>query len=346
MRLGLVLPNMTGAGIPETRSAIKDLAQLAEDAGFASVWTNDHLIIPRTFTSPYPYSTDGRFRYQSGQSFYDAVSVLTWVAGMTHRVRLGTATLIPALRHPVYTAKLLATLDALSDGRLTVGVGLGWLREEMRLLGAPADLHRGALTDESVAVYRELWTAGSASFRGRWYSFDDLEVLPKPLQRPHPPIWIGGNSAAALDRAARLGQGWHSQQTTPEEFERNARRLAELLAERGRAAAGFDYSCTCEIRIDDAAGAGPDAQVEYGPGRRLPQLRGRADQLAHTLRRFERAGATHISVRASFAGAAMENDLSGTVRAAQVVAERILPGFDHEIRPDPATPAVGGSAGR
>jgi probable F420-dependent oxidoreductase len=134
---------------------------------------------------------------------------MAFVAGVTSRLRIVSSVMIVPYRNPVVTAKMLATIDVLSRGRLTVGVGVGWLREEFEAVGAASFERRGAVTDEYVRIFKTLWTKSPASYAGEFYQFDSLRCLPQPLQKPHPPIWIGGHSAVALRRVARVGDGWH-----------------------------------------------------------------------------------------------------------------------------------------
>jgi probable F420-dependent oxidoreductase len=139
----------------------------------------------------------------------EQLSLMAFVAGKTRTLRLISSVMILPHRNPVVTAKMLATIDVLSGGRVTVGVGVGWLREEFQALGAPDFDRRGAVSDEYLRIFKTLWTEDPASFHGEFYHFDRIHCLPHPVQKPHPPIWIGGHSKLALRRVARLGDGWH-----------------------------------------------------------------------------------------------------------------------------------------
>jgi probable F420-dependent oxidoreductase len=134
---------------------------------------------------------------------------MAFVAGMSRTLRLISSVMILPYRNPVVTAKMLATIDVLSRGRVTVGVGVGWLREEFEALGAPDFDRRGGVSDEYLRIFKALWTQDPASYHGEFYRFDSVRCLPHPVQKPHPPIWVGGHSKAALRRVARLGDGWH-----------------------------------------------------------------------------------------------------------------------------------------
>jgi probable F420-dependent oxidoreductase len=205
LTVGCTLPTSGPAADP---LALADLAQAAEALGFDSVWVSDHVVIPARIDSPYPYSPDGAFRLGPRDPYLEPLTALTYLAGHTRRVRLGTHVLILPYRHPVVTAKMLASLDVLSGGRLDVGIGVGWMAEEFAALGAPPFARRGAVTDEQLRIFKALWTEEVPAFAGEFYEFAALGAYPQPVQRPHPPLWVGGHSRAAIRRAARLGDGW------------------------------------------------------------------------------------------------------------------------------------------
>src|SRR5499426_44448 len=204
MRYGFYLPTRGQTASPE---ALETLVQRGESLGFASVMIADHLVFPVTIKSRYPYTVSGDFPGQG--DVLDQLSLMAFVAAKTRRLRLVTSVMILPYRNPVLTAKALATIDVLSLGRLTVGVGVGWLREEFEALASPDFTRRGAVTDEYLAIYKALWTTSPVSFSGQFYRFAELRCEPLPVQKPHPPIWVGGHSPAAIRRAARLGDGWH-----------------------------------------------------------------------------------------------------------------------------------------
>ena len=202
---GCSLPSLGSMASPENLVA---LAHRAEDLAFSSVWVSDHIILPREVSSFYPYSSDGVATFTPDEPYYEPISTLNFLAGATSAVRLGTHVLIVPYRNPVLTAKMLSTLDVLSNGRLILGVGVGWMREEFEALGLDHFANRGAVTDEYLEIFEELWTNDSPKFNGQFFSIDGEGFLPKPTQKPRPPIWIGGHSQPALRRAARYGDGW------------------------------------------------------------------------------------------------------------------------------------------
>ena len=204
MRYGFYLPTRGHTATPE---ALETLVQRGESLGFSSVMIADHLVFPVSIKSRYPYTVSGDFPGKG--DVLDQLALMTFVAAKTTRLRLVTSVMIVPYRNPVLTAKALATIDVLSKGRVTLGVGVGWMREEFEALGAPDFDRRGAVTDEYIRIFKTLWTQSPASFKGEFYRFDALHARPQPVQKPHPPIWVGGHSKAALRRAARLGDGWH-----------------------------------------------------------------------------------------------------------------------------------------
>ena len=204
MRYAFYAPTRGRTAAPD---ALEALLARGEALGFSSVMIADHVVFPSRVTSKYPYTVTGAFPGQGDA--LEQLALAAFVAAKTTRLRLVTSVMILPYRNPVFTAKALATIDVLSSGRLTVGVGIGWLREEFEALGAPPFTERGAVSDEYLRIFKTLWTSTPASFGGRYYSFTDVQCLPAPAQRPHPPIWVGGHSAAALRRAARFGDGWH-----------------------------------------------------------------------------------------------------------------------------------------
>ncbi|MGH7385502.1 MAG: TIGR03619 family F420-dependent LLM class oxidoreductase [Candidatus Rokuibacteriota bacterium] len=228
MRFGFYLPTRGPTASPE---ALEALVTRGEALGFSSVVIADHIVFPVTITSKYPYTVSGAFPGQGDA--LEQLSLMAFVAGKSRTLRLISSVMILPHRNPVMTAKMLATIDVLSGGRVTVGVGVGWLREEFQALGAPDFDRRGAVSDEYLRIFKALWTEDPASYRGEFYRFESVRCLPHPVQKPHPPIWVGGHSRAALRRAARLGDGWHPVGANPAVPLRPAE-LRALLDELGR----------------------------------------------------------------------------------------------------------------
>jgi probable F420-dependent oxidoreductase len=206
MRFGVVLPSF---GAPargdDVAENVRGVAQAADRLGYDVVWTSEHLIFPREVKTPYPYG--GTFPYDVRDPILDVATTLAWVAAATTHVRLGSTVIVLPYHQPIPLAKALATVDVLSGGRLLVGVASGWLAEEFALLGVPF-AERGARFEESVTLLKKLWTDDLVTFHGRFFDVTDAAFFPKPVQRPHPPVWIGGASKVALERVGRLGDGW------------------------------------------------------------------------------------------------------------------------------------------
>ena len=225
MRYGFYLPTRGRSATPE---ALQQLVERAEVLGFHSVVIGDHVVFPTRIASRYPYTVSGIF--PGGGDALEQLTLAAFVAAHTTRLRLVTSVMILPHRPPVLAAKMLATIDVLSSGRLTVGVGVGWLREEFEALGAPAFERRGAASDEILTIFKMLWTGAPAAFSGEFFRFPEVRCLPTPIQKPHPPIWIGGHSEAALRRVARHGDGWHPVGANPASMLAPTE-LGELIAE-------------------------------------------------------------------------------------------------------------------
>lgn len=223
MKFGLRYCN-TGPYVDPERAV--ELAQAAEEAGFESMWTVEHTVVPAGYGSAYPYSPSGKMA--GGDDAIPLPDPLIWmayVAAATKRIKLGTAILILPQHNPVVVAKQVATLDHLSSGRTLLGIGAGWLKEEFEALGVPFET-RGRRTDEYIKVLRELWSAEKPTFQGEFVRFKDAYCRPQPVNK-HVPIIVGGHSEAAAKRAGRLGDGFFPARGAPVELFDLARRSAE-----------------------------------------------------------------------------------------------------------------------
>jgi probable F420-dependent oxidoreductase len=226
MKFGVWIPSVRR--LASTEVIRRSIVQ-AERLGYDSIWTIDHVIAPRNNAVQFGL-------------VYDPLVVLALAAGLTERVMLGVSVLVLPYRHGVLTAKMVASLDDLSAGRVILGVGSGWNAKESAILGLPFEL-RGAMTDEWLRVMLELWTNPNPSFEGTFTQFSDVDFRPGPVQQPYPPIWVGGHSPAALRRTAQFGDAWHPINRSPDELragwaaierrcERNGRERLPLLAPR------------------------------------------------------------------------------------------------------------------
>jgi len=241
MLIGTDIPTRGPWATPDVMARI---AKEAEALGFGYLTLSDHVLIPRDIQAPYPYSETGAFPLLQNNALQEQLTAVAWLAGQTSRIRFHTSVMVVPHRPAVLTAKILATIDVLSGGRLSVGCGAGWMREEFEALGAPPFAERGAVTDECLQAFRALWTQDNPRFDGKYIKFANITFDPKPVQKPHPPLWIGGESPPALRRAARLGDGWYPIPSNPtfplDSFPRYRAalsRLHQLAAEADRAPA-------------------------------------------------------------------------------------------------------------
>ena len=226
--------------------------------------------------------------FQRDNTYFEPLAALNFLAGCTTRVTLGTHVLILPYRNPVLTAKILATLDVLSGGRLILGAGVGWMEEEFQAMGLDTYAQRGEVTNEYIEIFKELWTSEQPEFHGKHYEISGVGFLPKPVQKPHPPIWIGGHTNAAIRRAATLGDGWMPiglrppAILEPEELSEKIARLRRISARAGRAEDAVDlvFSTDCIFRNDT------------GNDRRL--VSGRPEQIAADLRQYQDLSVQHF----------------------------------------------------
>jgi len=275
------MPSRGDMASPEN---LRTLAQRAESLGFDSVWVSDHIILPRKVDSFYPYAADGVATFRPDEDYYDPLATLNFLAGCTQKIRLGTHVLILPYRNPVLTAKMLSTLDVLSGGRVILGAGVGWMEEEFQALGLDTYAQRGAVTDEYIQLFKELWTKDNPEFHGEHYQLSESGFQPKPVQKPHPPIWIGGHTNPAIRRAAKYGDGWMPiglrppAILEPEELAEKIARLRRLTMEAGRPEDAVSLCFSTGVTFDDSPGA----------TRRM--MSGRAEQIAADLRQYQDLG--------------------------------------------------------
>jgi len=246
MEFGFNIPN---AGPLATPGAIRQIVERGEALGFTLIAIPDHIVIPRSFRPVYPYTPTGETDFFDGGEALEPLALMAAAAAMTSTARLLTSVLVLPYREPVLTAKILATIDIMSGGRVIVGCGAGWMEEEFKAVGAPPFAERGKVTDEYIAAFRAMWTNEEPSFAGDYTNFSDIYFRPPPVQKPHPPIWIGGDSMAALRRAARLGDGWYPIGISPKHplntLDRFAARVAtlrELTEQAGRDPAAVELA--------------------------------------------------------------------------------------------------------
>lgn len=231
MKIGIMPPFNGHLGTPPN---IITMAKACEEAGFHSLWVPEHVVLFDQYESKYPYSSDGRLGMRADGGVMDPFNVLSFVAAVTTRIRLGTGICLVPQRNPVYTAKAVATLDVLSGGRVDFGIGIGWLREEFEVLDVPWE-RRGARTLAYLEVMRRLWCDEESSYEGEFYRLQPTRQYPKPVQSPHPPVHVGGESDAALRRVAAAGQGWYGFDVAPGNAKGYIEKLTAMLEAKGRA---------------------------------------------------------------------------------------------------------------
>ena len=284
---GCTLPSRGSLASPEI---LMSLAQRAEDLSFDSIWVSDHVILPREVESFYPYAADGVPTFTPDQPYYDPIATLNFLAGCTENLRLGTHVLILPYRNPVVTAKMLATLDVLSGGRLTLGIGVGWMEEEFKALGLDNFEQRGEVSNEYLQLFKELWTKDQPEFKGKHYEISGSGFQPKPLQKPHPPIWVGGHTSPAIRRAAEFGDGWMPiglrppAILEPEELGDKITQLRDLTVKSGRPA---DAVALC---------FSTDVVFEENPPVNRRMMSGLPEQVAADLRQYQDLGVSNFII--------------------------------------------------
>ncbi len=288
MEYGFYLPNSGAGAEPD---ALADIAKQGDRLGFYCMVMPDHILQPNQVDSTYPYSLTGDILAagQSGDGEWpEQITTLAYLAGVTERIRLVTSVMIIPYRNPILTAKMLSTLDMLSKGRLILGAGVGWMEEEFELLDAPPFAERGAVTNEYLRAFIELWTKDNPKFEGKYVNFSDITFLPKPVQKPYPPIWIGGQSKPAIRRAAQIGDCWHpvgaipAAPLEPEELAENLVLLRDYAEKAGRDPSKIQVSVKAPLY---------DSGDSSGPRRRFT---GSADEVRQDVQTYSDVGVTHL----------------------------------------------------
>lgn len=293
------------------------IAQKVEALGFEHLGFSDHLVIADKVDTPYPYTKSRVWFAQDSGDCLDQLTTLAFVAAATTRLRLLTSVMVVPHRPPMLTAKMLATADILSKGRVTVGIGAGWMEEEMTLLAAPTFKRRGKLTDETLAAMKALWTETAPEFDGEFVSFADLRFEPKPTQKPHPPIWVGGETKPARRRAGQVGDGWYpvgnnptSRYDTVARFKRGLADVHEIAEAAGRDPASIDTAMNAIwYRLDEI--------MENDEGERMP-FTGSADAIIDDIGVYSAAGLNHLVINFE------SEDLQYSLDRLDAFAERIM----------------------
>ncbi len=245
MKFGIIFANVGPWGLPDNAIA---MAQAAEEFGIESLWTVEHVVVPKGYQSPYPYSPTGRMPGPEDSPIPDPLIWLSFLAAQTTTLNLATGVMILPQRNPLVLAKEVATLDQLSKGRVTLGVGVGWLAEEFAALGIPF-AERAARTDEAIEALRAAWTQNPATYEGEFYKFKDVHVLPQPVQEGGVPIVIGGHTAPAARRAGRLGDGFFPAQGGVDELPALLEVMKKAAADAGRDADKIEVTAGASFEI-------------------------------------------------------------------------------------------------
>lgn len=278
MKFGVHLPQL---GRSADRGNLIEWAEEADRLGMHSGWVSDHIAWPRDIESKYPYTADGSFPGGFDMPWLDPLGTLMFVAARTERLRLGTTVLILGYRPPVLTAKWMATLDVLSEGRTILGVGVGWMKEEFDVLGMPFD-HRGARADEQLAIFDALFSEGTPSFDGTYYDFPEIGFTPKPVQEKLP-IWVGGATTAAFRRTARYGDAFHAAfepiETVAAEWEAVGQECEKLGRDRG------------ELELSTRVYLDPESRMAAPVS-----LQGSTEQMIDSVSRWSEIGVGHLLV--------------------------------------------------
>jgi probable F420-dependent oxidoreductase len=236
MQFGFGAPVSGALARPESLARI---CAEGEAIGYDYCTISDHVVIPKDIEAKYPYSDTGEFPSRGRGDRHEQLAAVAFIAGKTERLRLVTSVTVVPHRPAVLLAKMLATIDVLSNGRLTWGIGAGWMKEEFQALGLPPFAERGAVTDEYILACKELWTKDNPRFDGGFVKFADILFDPKPVQKPHPPVWVGGESGPALRRTAKLGDGWYPIGTNPQHRLDSLKRLSTGVERLRGLARGF-----------------------------------------------------------------------------------------------------------
>ena len=256
MEIALSIPRLPDG------DGIRRFCQRAEELGFEAVLAGDHIVLPTEGTDQYPYTADGSFSRPSDEPFLETMTMLGYMAACTNTIKLGSTVIILPYRNPVVQAKMFASLDVLTNGRMICGVGVGWLEKEFDTLGVPY-AERGPMSDEFLQIFKTLWTEAEPHFHGRFYQIDGIQFYPKPVQQPHVPIWIGGHTRRALRRTAKFGDCWHTTRQTPDFVAENLPYLRQQIERAGRDPASISISLKRSLHFTDL-GESEGASVRTG----------------------------------------------------------------------------------
>ncbi len=288
MKIGIALPIF---GKYAGREEILDAALAAEALGYDSVWVSDHVVVPDSHNV-------------FGDVFFDPLISLAFIASATSRIELGTSVIVLPYRNPLVLAKSVSSLDALSGGRVVLGVGSGWLKGEFEALGVDY-ARRGRMTDEYIEIMKELWTSDSPSYEGEYFSFTGIRFEPKPVRKPHPPVWVGGESRRSIERAVTHGDGWHPVGLAPEELAAKAREVRSILPDEKRES--FVISLRRNVEINEGREFGPEETLRGTPGK-----------IREGIEAYREAGVDHLILYV------LSGEFEGVLGTMRVLREEVL----------------------
>lgn len=294
MKIGIAIPNF---GKFANRENIKEITLNAEELGFDSLWCSDHVIIPNSHKIGF------------GSNFYEPVTTLAYLASLTKRISLGTSVIVIPYRNPVVFAKLISTIDQISDGRVILGIGSGWLKEEFDALGIDFN-NKSDITEEYLEIIKELWYSDNPQYSGKYLSFSDIVFSPRPTNTHRIPIWMGGNYNSSIDRAIKLCTGWHAVGLTPYELQNKTDYIKNKLKTSEQKTENFIISIRSNLQITD--------------NRKLIEnnselLRGNKEKITDSLNGYKNSGADHMIIYI------LSSEVSGFLDHLQTLAEEIRP---------------------
>ncbi len=304
MKFGICLPIRLSL---EAKDNV-EIARTAENLGFDSIWVSDHVVMPKRHLGSF------------SEVFYDPFMLLSYIASETSTISLGTSVIILPYRNPVVVAKMIATLDMLSEGRVIFGVGPGWMKEEYEALSVPFD-KRGSRTNEYISAIKELWTSDDPKFEGEFCSFSNIQFYPKPYTKPHPPIFIAGSSDFAIKRAVEYGDGWQPTWVSPNDVKDGISKLEQFAYQKGKHLSNFTYSVRNRL---DIIGGDFNIDNESTDGDDPPYLlRGSVDEIISIIRLYDEIGVSHIVLDP------VSENLDGIFKTIEVVSKEIIPAINN-----------------
>ncbi|MGH7885484.1 MAG: LLM class flavin-dependent oxidoreductase [Thermodesulfobacteriota bacterium] len=290
MKYGIAVPNF---GKFAGKKQILELSVTAEELGYDSLWVSDHVVVPKDHKG-------------FGNIFYDPIVTLSFIAAKTNKIKLGTSVIVLSYRNPIVFAKEISTLDVLSEGRIILGVGAGWLKEEFDALGINYN-ERGLQTNEALKIMKELYLKESYDFKGKYYKFSKIEFYPKPFNNRIPQIWVGGGSPSALKRSVEYGDGWHAVGSSPDEIKEKLAEINNLLLKYGKNREKFIISVRKNLQI-----------IHKRIENKKENLRGSLEEIKIGLQDYKDAGVNHIVFQI------LGNSFKDILETMKVVKEKIL----------------------